>query len=92
MSEPCIPPQAPAAKRVWVTAAILYGTLGLSALAVPQALVNWLNNFEPSRPVEIALHVAEGVQSVAVTSGANLPYTWGRAAFLKLTNKDHLGE
>jgi hypothetical protein len=70
-----------------VVAIILYVTLALLALAIPQAAVHRLNDFNPSPLRDAALSVAEAVADVSQRTGLDWPYHAGRRMFLAITNK-----
>ena len=70
-----------------VTAIVVYVTLALLALLMPQAAVNRLNDFTPGPLRDPALTVAQAVADGARRVGLDWPYRAGRSAFLMLTNK-----
>lgn len=69
------------------TAIVVYVTLGLLGLAIPQAAVNRLNDFSPGPLRDSALAVAKAVAGGSQRIGLDWPYRAGRRAFLALTNK-----
>ena len=69
------------------SAIVIYGTLLLLALTIPQALVNWLKGFEPSGPQDLLLTAALSVQSASNAWGLNAPFYRARRAFLDATGK-----
>jgi hypothetical protein len=69
-------------------AAILYLTLGILALTIPQNLVNWLKGLKPSPVQEALIPYAESLERAATRIGAPEPYKFTRALFLKLTGKE----
>jgi hypothetical protein len=69
------------------SAAVIYGTLALLALTIPQGLVNWLKAFEPSAPQDILLTAALAVQSASNSLGLNEPFYRARRIFLDVTGK-----
>ena len=77
----------PRQRPLRTTAIVIYGTLGLLALAVPRGLVNWSKNFEPNAAQEVLLRAAEAVQSLSQRVGADWPYRRGRELFLHATGK-----
>ena len=80
-------PGAPQPKPLRSTAIVIYATLMLLALAIPQGLANWLKGFEPSRPQDLALDAALAMQSFSNRMGANVPYYETRRVFLDATGK-----
>jgi hypothetical protein len=68
-------------------AIIVYVTLAILALAIPQAAVNWLTEFSPGRSRDTALVVARGVQDVSQALRLDVPYREGRRLFLAITDK-----
>ena len=69
------------------TAIVVYATLALLALTVPQAAVNRLNDFTPNAARDAALTVALAVAETSRRIGLDRPYLAGRALFLRLTDK-----
>lgn len=76
-----------AVRPVARTAAVVYGVLVLLAIAVPQALPNWLNRFDPSALQLAFSSAAQAVRSAATGIGADTVYVHGRRIFLDLTGK-----
>jgi hypothetical protein len=70
-----------------VTAIVVYVTLALLALAIPQAAVNRLNDFSPGPLRDNALVVAQAVADTSHRVGLEWPYHAGRRLFLALTGK-----
>jgi hypothetical protein len=76
------------AHTVRVAAVIIYATLGLLILTIPQSLPNWLRDMEEN-PVQLALlHAADAVQAASQAVGLDVPYRRARAAFHALTGKE----
>ena len=69
------------------SAIVIYGTLALLALTIPQGLSNWLKGFEPSAPQDLLLTTALSVQSMSNTLGLNEPFYRARRIFLDVTGK-----
>jgi hypothetical protein len=80
-------PGEPLTRPLTTTAVVIYATLVLLALTVPRGLVNWSRNFEPNALQEMTLRVAETIQSLSRSIGADWPYRRGREEFLKATGK-----
>lgn len=70
-----------------VTAIVVYLTLALLALAIPQAAVNRLNDFAPGPVRDTTLAIARAVVEGSHRLGLDWAYHTGRRAFLTLTNK-----
>jgi len=70
-----------------VTAIIVYATLALLALAIPQAAVNRLNDFSPSPLRDVTLALARPIADASHRLGLDRPYLEGRALFLAVTGK-----
>jgi len=73
--------------RLRKTAAVIYATLGLLWIAIPQAPVNRLNDFNPGPLRDSALVVAHAVADFSHAIGADRPYQAGRRLFLAVTGK-----
>ena len=69
------------------TAVIVYVTLAVLALAIPQAAVNRLNDFTPNPVRDAALAVAQPVADMSHRIGLDRPYLEGRRLFLWTTGK-----
>jgi hypothetical protein len=69
------------------TSVVIYVTLALLAITIPRGLENWTRNFDPNPVQEVALRLAQAVQSVSRQFGLDVPYVRGRATFLELTGK-----
>jgi hypothetical protein len=69
------------------TAIIVYVTLAVLALAIPQAAVNRLNDFSPGPLRDSTLTVAQAVVDVSHRFGLDWPYQAGRRLFLSVTGK-----
>jgi hypothetical protein len=80
-------PGAPIARPLRTAAAVIYATLALLALAVPGALVNWVNRFEPSPAQRLVLEGAQALQALSARIGTDRPYERAREAFLYWTGK-----
>ena len=69
------------------TSIVIYATLAMLALTIPQAPVNWLKGFEPSKVQDLALDVALSVQSLSNWLGIDVPFSSARRLFLDATGK-----
>jgi hypothetical protein len=76
------------ARRLRATAVVIYVTLFLLALAIPQSVVNWLGDMNGNPVQETAMHAAEALQNVSQRTGVAVPYTRARTFFLTLVGKN----
>ena len=72
---------------VRTAAVVIYATLIALALTIPQSLVNWAKNFEPSRSQEAILVGVETIQAVSDRIGLSRPFIVARQLFLDATGK-----
>ncbi len=70
-----------------VTAIVVYATLALLAVMIPQAAVNRLNDFTPNPLRDSALAIAQPVADASRRAGLDRPYREGRRLFLWITGK-----
>ncbi len=70
------------------TAIVIYLTLALLAVTIPQSLVNWLRDMNGNPAQETLLRGAEALQSVADDSGVAAVYRRIRALFLAVRDKE----
>ncbi len=73
---------------VRTTAVIIYATLALLILAVPQSLPNWLRDMDDNPVQQVLLRAASGVQAASQAAGLDVPYQRARAAFHQWTGKE----
>jgi hypothetical protein len=66
-------------------AIVIYGTLVLLAVTIPQSLSNWLADMNDSRPQEIALRGAEVLRNLSQRSGVATVYQRGRDVFIAVS-------
>ena len=88
---PDSPPPAtiePRARPLRAAALVIYLTLGLLAVAIPQSLVNWLRDMQGNLAIETLLDGAERLQQASERIGIAVPYLRARAAFLAWTGKE----
>jgi len=76
------------ARPVRTAAVVIYATLALLILTVPQALPNWLRDMEENPVQQVLLQAASGVQAAAEAVGLDVPYRRARAAFHQWTGKE----
>jgi hypothetical protein len=82
------PPQGASQPRpLRASATVIYGTLALLGITIPQALSNWLKGFEPNALQDAALTAALAVQDVSNTLGFNAPFYRARRIFLEISGK-----
>ncbi len=77
-----------AAHVVRTAGVIIYATFLLLILAIPQSLVNRLNDLNESAVQKILLRGASAVQAGSHAAGLDLPYLRARSVFLALTGKE----
>lgn len=68
-------------------AVVLYLTLVILAVMIPENLVEWLKGLKPNFIQETTIPYAEGLEQAASRVGADKPYKFTRNLFLKLTGK-----
>jgi hypothetical protein len=68
-------------------AVVIYATLFLLVLAIPQSLTNWLRDMRTTELQEIALRGAEGLQSVSERAGLATAYRRSRNLFIALSGQ-----
>jgi len=82
-----VPPPRHRPQSLRTVAVVIYVTLALLVLAIPQAVPNWLKGFEPSGTQSLLLDAALAVQSFANRMGADWAYHEARRIFLETTGK-----
>jgi hypothetical protein len=68
------------------TAVVIYATLLLLALTIPESLVSWIRDMKSIEIQEALLPGAQTLQRIGEESRISVPYTRARAAFLALTS------
>ena len=81
-------PATPDPHPLRTAAIIIYGTFALLVLAVPQSLVNRLNDLNENPVQQIALRAAEAVQAASHVARLDVAYLLARRAFLAVTGKE----
>jgi hypothetical protein len=81
-SEPA-PPRP--GKPLRTTAIVLYATLALLALAIPQSVVNWLADMNGNPVQETALRGAEVVRNLSQRAGVATVYQRARDVFIAVS-------
>jgi hypothetical protein len=76
------------ANPVLTAGAIIYGTLALLLIAIPQSVVNRLKDLDPGPVQEALLDAAQSIEALSARIGANAPYRWARQLFLDATGKN----
>ncbi len=77
-----------AAHIVRTAGVVIYATFLLLVLAIPQSLVNRLNDLDESAVQKILLQGASAVQAASRAARLEVPYRRARSAFLALTGKE----
>jgi hypothetical protein len=72
-----------------MTAIVIYATLALLALTIPQSIVNWLEDWKSSNALQqTLLKGATRLQHVSEQARLTRPYREARKAFLAISGKD----
>ncbi|HRF07348.1 MAG TPA: hypothetical protein PL193_01700 [Xanthobacteraceae bacterium] len=66
---------------------VLYATLVLLWLSIPQSVSNWSRDYLPAAVAAYATPVAEAVETLARVVRVSAPYDWSRELFLSVTRK-----
>ena len=74
-------------RRLRATAIVIYATLVILAIAIPQSVVNWLGDMNGNAVQETALRGATVLQTLAQRTGVDAPYVRARALFLAWSGK-----
>ena len=82
-----LPPGKPLHHPLRAAAVVIYATLGLLALTIPRALVNWSRDLSPGPLQEHVLPAAREIDRLMRAAGIDRPYEWARARFLDATGK-----
>src|SRR5262249_1504977 len=82
-----VPPPRHRPQSLRTIAVVIYVTLALLVLAIPQAVPNWLKGFEPSTPQSLLLDAAVAVPSFANRMGGGGGYRGGRRICRETTGK-----
>ena len=75
----------PPARPLRSTAIVVYGTLLLLAVTIPQSLSNWLIDMNDSRPQEIALRGAEALRTLSQRAHVAAVYQRARDIFIAIS-------
>jgi hypothetical protein len=78
----------PPAGPVPTAGVVIYGTLVLLLIAIPQSVVNRLKDLDPGPVQDALLGAAESIEALSVRIGANAPYRRLRQLFLDVTGKN----
>jgi hypothetical protein len=73
------------AGQLRATAVIIYATLALLVVSIPQSLVNWLGDMNGNAVQDTLLRGAEALQRVSDASGIATPYQRARDLFIALS-------
>ena len=66
---------------------VIYATLLLLILTIPQSLTNWLRDREENPIQQILLHAADAVQAASHGAGVDAVYIRARSAFFRFAGK-----
>jgi hypothetical protein len=76
------------ARTVGTAAVIIYATLALLILTIPQSLPNWLRDMEDNPVQQVLLRAASGVQTASQAVGLDVAYRRARGAFRAWAGKE----
>jgi hypothetical protein len=76
------------ARPLRTAAAVIYATLALLAIAIPQSLVNRVRDISSTAVEETLLPAAETLQAVSERAGLTIPFRRARALFLAFAGKE----
>ena len=77
-----------AAPTVRTAAVVVYATLALLILTIPQSLPNWLRDMEENPAQQVLLRAAEAVHAGSQSVRLDVPYRWARSAFRAWAGKE----
>ena len=77
-----------AAPTVRTAAVVVYATLALLIVTIPQSLPNWLRDMEENPAQQVLLRAAEAVQAASQAARLDVPYRQARAAFRAWAGKE----
>jgi len=80
--------QVRASQPLRAAAIVIYVTLALLVVTIPQSMVNWLADMNGNAVQETLLRVAESLQKVCAATGLATPYSRARALFLALRGNE----
>jgi hypothetical protein len=83
-----VAPSRASARPLRTAAVVIYATLALLAIAVPQSPANWLRDMKSSAIQETLLRGAEALEAASRRAGIDLPYRRARALFLAFAGKE----
>jgi hypothetical protein len=67
---------------------VMYATFAVLLVTIPQSLVNWVKDFNPSPAQDVMLSAAESIEAMSSRVGANIPYRIACEVFLRATGKN----
>ena len=67
---------------------VIYATLLLLILTIPQSLASWLRDMEENPVQRILLHAADAVQAASHKAGLDVVYIEARSRFFALVGKE----
>jgi hypothetical protein len=77
----------PAKARLRGVAVVLYATLALLWLAIPQSVSNWTREMVPAFAQPYATGIAESIEAIARMTGLPALYDYAREFFLLVVKK-----
>jgi len=86
MAKPPAPPRIAAPLKT--TAIVIYATLLLLWLTIPQSMSNFLQGLAPSPVQQTLLAGAQTIRGAIELTHLDAPYRQARALFLRVTHKD----
>jgi len=87
-SPPAVNPPGEKARPLGTATVVIYATLCLLAIAIPQSLVNRVRDINSSALEEALLPAAEALQMASQRAGVTVPYQRARALFLAFAGKE----
>jgi hypothetical protein len=87
-SQPTASPPARNARPLVAAATIIYATLGLLAVTIPQSLVNRVRDINDTAIEEALLPAAEALQNASQRARLTIAYQRARAVFLAFAGKE----
>lgn len=78
-----VAPKRTARNPILATAFVLYGTLLLLMVTIPESMVSWLQGLNANVVQQTALRAAQAVQAASDRTGLSAPFLRARAVFLE---------
>jgi hypothetical protein len=80
--------ERPTARPLRTVSIVIYATLALLAIAIPQSLGNWLQDMKSGEVREWLLPAAEALRVAADRTSISAPYRRGRELFLLVSGHE----